>query len=451
MNKRNKAYWSAAAGLIATLAGGAAAHAQSSDALLDKLVDKGILTVKEANELKEQADKNFTTAYQTKSGMPDWVDSFKINGDFRGRYEGFYADGMADRNRFRYRMRLGAVATLKNDFEVGVRLTSDEAASGGSGGDPISGNTTMTSNGSKKLIYIDLAYGKWNPIHNGIWDATFSVGKIQNPFLTSDMVFDGDYTPEGLSQQFGYTFNDKHSLKLNLGEFAIQEDKNSSQDSYLFGAQLRWDAKWNKKWESTVGVSGYALTDANQLGYSGSAFTVPNQNGGNSRNGTAAGGNLLNNYNPVVTDAYLTYNLDSFPFYPGAFPIKAGGEYINNPAASEMNEGYTVGVLFGKSGKKGTWDVAYRYKELQGDAWYEELVDSDFGAVYGGPSLRANGSSSSAGYVSGTNVRGHIVKANYSPYDSLTLGLTCFITETIDDVKDSPATTRFQVDAVWKF
>ena len=32
------------------------AHAQTSDALLDKLVDKGYLTVKEANELREQAE-----------------------------------------------------------------------------------------------------------------------------------------------------------------------------------------------------------------------------------------------------------------------------------------------------------------------------------------------------------------------------------------------------------
>ena len=43
--------------------------AQSVDALLDKLVDKGILTVKEANELKAESDKDFTKAYQVKSGM----------------------------------------------------------------------------------------------------------------------------------------------------------------------------------------------------------------------------------------------------------------------------------------------------------------------------------------------------------------------------------------------
>ena len=79
------------AAVIAALAGVSfSAHAQSADALLDKLVDKGILTVKEANELREEADKGFTSAHQVKTGMPDWVTSFKLNGDVRGRYDGIY-------------------------------------------------------------------------------------------------------------------------------------------------------------------------------------------------------------------------------------------------------------------------------------------------------------------------------------------------------------------------
>ena len=53
-------------------------------------MDKGILTTKEANDLKREADQGFTKAYQLKSGMPDWVTSFKLNVDFRARYEGNY-------------------------------------------------------------------------------------------------------------------------------------------------------------------------------------------------------------------------------------------------------------------------------------------------------------------------------------------------------------------------
>ena len=62
-------------------------HAQSVDGLLDKLVDKGVLTVKEANDLREESDKNFSTAYAAKNGMPDWVTSLRFNGDLRLRYD----------------------------------------------------------------------------------------------------------------------------------------------------------------------------------------------------------------------------------------------------------------------------------------------------------------------------------------------------------------------------
>ena len=36
-----------------------AAHAQSSDALIEKLVEKGILTANEAKDLREEADNDF--------------------------------------------------------------------------------------------------------------------------------------------------------------------------------------------------------------------------------------------------------------------------------------------------------------------------------------------------------------------------------------------------------
>src|SRR3954463_16518883 len=107
MTKKHGKHAALAAGVLATLALGATAHAQSSDAFLDKLVEKGILNVKEANELRAEADKNFSSDYSVKSGMPDWVDALKFNGDFRARFESFNSDNPAfvDRNRLRYRLR----------------------------------------------------------------------------------------------------------------------------------------------------------------------------------------------------------------------------------------------------------------------------------------------------------------------------------------------------------
>ena len=139
--------------------------------------------------------------------------------------------------------------------------------------------------------------------------------------------------------------------------------------------------------------------------------------------------------------------------YTGPFPVTVSGDVLHNPATSANNEGYTVGLTLGKAGKKGTWELSYRYSVLEADAWFEEFTESDYGAYY---SVAPVGGS--AGYGAGTNVRGHIVKASYSPYDSLTLSITLYATQLINNVLPTATVTdvnsqmyRLQVDAVWKF
>ena len=453
--------------------------AQSADAIIDKLVDKGILTVDEANELREETDQDFDATYKVKTGLPDWVTSLKIGGDFRGRYENFSAaddsylaspntdDTFVDRHRFRYRIRPGIVATIKDNFEVGFRLTSSEAQ-GSFGGDPISGNTTFQDNASKKFVFIDLAYGKWTAFNNADWSLNLAVGKMENPFVFSDMVFDGDYTPEGLAQQFSFNLGETHQVKLNLGQFALDELSSDSDDPYMFGAQLRLESKWNQHIATSLGIGGLVITSdealretpaapiavvdagGNQIGtVPGTASSqVPNVNSGNTR----TSGFLANNFNPYIADAAFTYTLESFPLYSAAFPIRVAAEYMKNPAAEQHNEGYSFGVTFGKSGKKGLWDVGYRWKHLEADAWYEEVVDSDFGGLR--PATFNSGAlSSRAANASGTNVEGHIFKASYSPYNSITLGVTYILAELIANTPEGfeDDISRLQVDAVWKF
>jgi hypothetical protein len=467
MRNRIKKLLFTMAGLAALAGAQSRLQAQSSDALIDKLVEKGIITSKEAEDLRDEADKGYHSAFQVNTGMPDWVTSMKFGGDVRGRYENFNSSNPAfvDRNRFRYRLRFGAVATLKDNFEVGLRLTSSEPT-GSFGGDPISGNTTFSDNASKKFVYIDQAYGRWNAINGPVMSAIFTIGKMENPFVLSDMVFDADYTPEGAAQQFAFALSETHKLSFNLGEFVLDEISNSNSDPFLFGAQIRLDSAWSKEIATSLGVSALAITDSQSLRGSfttpartasigGTTYeldranttdaTVPDVNRGNTR---SADGFLLNNFNPIIADASVTYTLKSFPMYHGAFPIKFGGEFMHNPGAERNNNGYWAGAQFGKSGKKGLWDLSYRWKHLEGDAWWEELTDSDFGALY--QSAPAGGRN---GYGSGTNVEGHIVKASYSPFASFTVSLTYFATTLIDETPaDSKSDVgRLQLDAIWKF
>jgi hypothetical protein len=448
------------AAAVAALAG-ITSHAQSSDALIDKLVDKGILTVKEANELREEADKGFSQAYQVKSGMPDWVTALRFNGDFRGRYDSIYAPANApgvatrftDRSRWRYRARFGVTAVMKDQFEAGFRLTSGEAQ-GALGGDPISGNVSYGDNASKKFVYIDLAYGKWTPINNPDWSVSATVGKMENPFVVSEMLFDPDYTPEGGGLNIGYNINDKHSLKLNGGAFVLDElggaTGGSESNPFLLGGQLRLESLWTPKIQTSFGAAVFAISDESDLPTGG----VPDRGSGNSRTGAGAAAFPSENFTTLVFDGGATYTLESFPLYNGPFPIRVGAEYAVNTAADDRNEAYGFGVTFGKSGKKGLWDISYRWKEMQGDFFYEELPDSDFGGWY---QLSATKFGASAGYRPGVNLRGHVIKAQYSLFDAFTLSGTVYIADVIDSVNtvavpkyDSQA-IRLQVDALFKF
>ena len=346
---------------------------------------------------------------------------------------------------------------------MGFRLASGEP-SGNFGSDPISSNSTFQDNGSKKFLWIDLAYGKWTPINTGPWTLSGTIGKMENPFVT-DMAFDADYTPEGAAIQVAYAINDAHSLKWNGAVFVLDEinqGSQSSQDPMLFGAQLRYDAKWKPELTTSLGIAWYTLQDAQNLGNG----AVPNVQVGNTRyaasvpgSATKLAGSLVNEYYPIVVDAAVTYTLPGCPGYPGKFPIRLAGEYMENPGASSDNHAYWAGIFFGKVGKKGTWEVSYRFKQLGADAWYEEFVDSDFSAYYQTvPGGSAAASGSAAGVRAGTGIQGHIFRLGYALSDSFQLSATYLLSELIDPpVVGTPSehtesgAHRLQVDATWKF
>jgi hypothetical protein len=448
-NKTTKLALFAGAAALAALA--PQVHAQSSDALIDKLVDKGILSSDEAKDLRDETDKDFKTAVAAKTGMPDWVTGYKLYGDFRGRFEQFSADNssLVDRTRERYRVRFGVAVNMLDNMEAGFRLGSgDQKAANGStnpSGNPLSSNSTMQDDFSKKMVYIDTAYGKWTPLNSGGWLLAATVGKMDNPFNFTPMVFDPDLTPEGAAVNGSYAINDAHSIAFTGAGYVLDEESGSTHDPFLYGGQVMWNAKWNSKWSSSLGAGALAICSPESL----TTANVPYVNQGNSRTST---GGLRYNYTPLIADASVTYTLDSFPLYKGSFPIKLAGEVMNNPGAPDNNNGYWVGVTFGKSGAKKTWDLSYRYESLEADAWYDQLVDDDNGAFYKNAPLAG-----SSGYYGGTNVKGHLVKLSYSLTDSLTFSTSCFINDLISpqlaSAAGEPQSTaiHFFADLMWKF
>jgi len=127
MNQNSARWAKLAASIFFCGLAAATAQAQSNDALLNKLVSKGILTAEEAKELSKDTSAAAPTA---KLPIATWVSGLKFSGDFRGRYDGVFqhsdttgaGDAIEDLNGLRYRFRFGATATMSDQFEAGLRL-----------------------------------------------------------------------------------------------------------------------------------------------------------------------------------------------------------------------------------------------------------------------------------------------------------------------------------------
>jgi hypothetical protein len=106
----------------------ASAQAPSAEALINKLVSKGVLTDSEGKELLTEGTQT-NQASASKWKISDAIKSIGLYGDVRFRYEYRGVDNVPgatpdtfERERFRYAVRLGIRGDLYDDFNYGLRL-----------------------------------------------------------------------------------------------------------------------------------------------------------------------------------------------------------------------------------------------------------------------------------------------------------------------------------------
>lgn len=344
-------------------------HANEIETLLNKLVEKGVLTGAEAQavlvETREEERKKI--AQRKHDILPEWIQKTKLTGDFRLREQYEKLNDKEDRWRTRIRCRLGIESQVADKFKVGFGI-----ASGGS--DPRSTNQTFQDSFSSKGINLDLAYGQYNPFK---W-LTLVGGKFKNPLFTpADLIWDSDITPEGGAAQFNYNVRDRFGLFMNVG-FFILDERNSEysggdprrQDPlmYVFQPGFEWkiqdaDLRDLAKLKASVGYYGFTHVKNNIL-----------DNG--SATNTLSKGVLKYNYDSFVTNAQLGFMPEGFIVpYLGVF-----GEFVYNPDPPKGNTGWLLGGVFGaeKVQEKGQWQLKYMYRRLGRDAVLDTFPDSDF-------------------------------------------------------------------------
>src|SRR6266850_2303803 len=123
------------------------------------------------------------------------VGPFSFSGDIRLRGEPFFggpADESQVRNRMRFRLRVNANAKLSDEFSGGFTLASGDI------NNPVSVMQTTNQMSTRKPFELDRAFLEYRPHY--FKPLMLTGGKISQPWVSTELVWDKDLNPEGLAQ-----------------------------------------------------------------------------------------------------------------------------------------------------------------------------------------------------------------------------------------------------------
>jgi hypothetical protein len=334
-----------------------------------------------------------------------WAEKIQWKGDFRYRYEDIEEDGKDDRDRNRIRARPALVAKVSDTTEVGFGMATG-------GDDPVSTNQTLGGGGSTKDVRLDLAYATWTGLEN----TAITAGKFSNPFYKvnkSQLIWDGDFRPEGLNARWANEF-----LFATASYNFIESDSNNDDDA-IWGLQLGTTLQPFDGLKVTAAAAYLDIpTEGREAIYDDDFF-------GNSA--VEEDGVEVYEYDYQLITASLDLQFKVFEL-----PLSLYGEYVENDDADDYETGYIAGVKLGKAKKRGTWQLQYQYEDLEADAVFGLVTDSDF----------AGG---------GTDGKGHRIAAKYAIDNHWSVGATYFDNKRGMDLGNNADYERLQLDTVFKY
>ena len=346
------------------------------DILVKKLVDKGVLTQGEAQQIltetKEEVKKEL--AQGKSESVPQWAQNIKMKGDFRLRSETGIREGSntingssGTRQRERIRLRLGAEAKVNDQVKAYLGIASGE------NGDPRATNQTLTETFAKKPLWIDYAYVSYQP---SPWVMLYG-GRMKNiVWEPNDMLWDTDINPEGVGAVLSKSLYPNFDVFLNLAGFTLWENAAGS-DPWMGVAQpgFNWKINGNASLKAAAALSGFK-------NLKGSRLTTWSAGGNNYLAQTGTNNGLEFNHNSINPSAELAFK-DPFTFLRMNFlPIPylaVFGEYQHNFDAPYSNNGWSSGVKLGyeKVADWGQWQARYNRVLLESQAWPDFFPDSD--------------------------------------------------------------------------
>jgi hypothetical protein len=424
------------------------------------------------NQIRDEVKKDVLAQAKTErwgdpGTLPDWLGRIKWSGDVRARaqLDNFasgndtfipnymainqagdigktgtpYLNTSVDRRRWLLRARLGMEAAVSDNVMVRARLSS------GTTSNPVSSNSTMGSYENRSAIVLDQAFIRYEPRK---W-LQVQAGKMPNPWLSTDLVWDDDLNFDGLAA----TYTRNHgglSGFVTAGAFPVQEVDYSANDKWLYAGQVGVDYQDAKAHRARLGLAYYGYTKM---------AGVTNQPSSHLQDFTAPvffqkGNTYFNISNdPLKPDMWalasdyklidITGIFDVANF--GRTRVTLAGEYVKNIGfdkskilqrsslvVGNRDQGYmgklTVGMPEVK--ERNEWQVFGAYRYLEGDAVPDAFTDSDF-------------------HLGGTNAKGWLIGGNYGLAHNTWLTLRYMAADEIDgpplgiDVLQLDLNTRF--------
>jgi len=408
--------------------------------------------------------------WATPKSAPEWTSRFRFFGDIRVRYNTgafpnfnsintgapfdvagntFSPQNNVDqnRNRFRLRARLGADVDLGEGFTAGIRIATGENDS------PVSENQSLgaANNGqggnfSKYSLWLDRAFIKYETGGEVGKDFSVTVGRFDNPFFATKMIWADDLGFDGVVLQAHREVLKGFTPFLTAGAFPVfntdfnfattQPAKFQSEDKYLYAIQVGAD------WKATPDISaklGAAYYDFDNIeGKLSSPFTpLSSSDQGDtddSRPAFAQNGNTYMALRDIVPTAANDFGtIDQFQYFGLAstfrelavtgridyghfdpFHISLTTEFVTNTAfdrnsvASKAvnnfgsttatgvgsfvggNNAWIVDFKIGNAAleKRGDWNLGVNYRYVESDSVVDGFNDSDFGAPLSGTNLK---------------------------------------------------------------
>jgi hypothetical protein len=444
-----------------------AAHAQDANALLDLLVKKKILTEKEAQSVRADLSKGSPPVTATVNSGDKWklstpITEIELYGDARVRYEyrgGQSADSAVlhddwqERERERYRLRIGLRGILADDWFFGVRLETSS--------NPRSTNVTFeddtSGNGPFAKSNDGIAVGQAYLGYKGFKDITLTVGKMPNPLVTTLMVWDADINPEGVAEQWKRTFNfsfgggaaaesyskdgksvaaaapaEPFKIKLDLfANFAqfVYDDANpedplgphgtvkqpGQRGSQLVPNTDAWMMAWQVGARFTFPKNIYAQIAPTLYNYTGNGdtFNIHFQGGDPNLSNAAS---LAQNQNGI--NSLLIFDLPmEIGWKVGELPMRLFADFAVNleadaraaaaghPDRGDQRYAYQIGLGIGQLKVKNDWQINVFWQHTEQYSLDPNLVDSDL-------------------FDSRVNMQGIAVQAGYALSDAVIFNLT---------------------------